>query len=439
MRATPQLTTYFEIQESINRLTELLCNSTMELSDAAMKELMSKLDAEKERLVKEAHGNRKISQITSGSRAGEWTAHVNGKCIRRKTYEQFIDAMFEAYYPEGVTSRITFGECFEQMLDYRRTKAKVAELTVTHYQSDYTKYVKGTDLDRKLIREIKPRDIIHFVDDITGMDPNTKDWKLTKKQFTNLKTVLSKTLEYAMTEEIIDTNPIAGLKFGDIQFKLEKSTEEEYYDSEDRTKILNYLNSLPEQTNYQLDIHFMFCTICRIGEVKGLRWKDIVLGEDGYYIHICREVVDRAVGGKNRVQVEVSHTKGNKETGIRDMPLSDEAIKVLRMAEERNPDHTDEDLIFPNKSGGYFMTNRFNENLKKICEAVGVKYRSSHKMRFYGIAACAETTEDILVTQRIAGHSNLGMTEYYANKGRRARKLVRPANWDVILGSPRAQ
>ena len=136
------------------------------------------------------------------------------------------------------------------------------------------------------------------------------------------------------------------------------------------------------------------------------------------------------------LQVELNHTKGNRDSGKRYTPLSNEAIKVLCTVEERRPDHGDEDLIFPSESGGYFMTNRFNSNLKRICKAVGVKYRSSHKMRFYAIAACAESMDDILMAQRIAGHSTLKMTEHYASKGSIARKLVRPKMWDQVLGTP---
>ena len=44
--------------------------------------------------------------------------------------------------------------------------------------------------------------------------------------------------------------------------------------------------------------------------------------------------------------------------------------------------------------------------------------------------------EDMLVTQRIAGHSSIKMTQHYADKGSCARRLSKPKDWDRILGSP---
>ena len=130
-----------ELEQTIRSLTEFIGDSRMEVPDATIETLKKNLFVEKEKLVKEVHGTRSISQLNSGTRAGEWKAYCDGKCVRQKTYEALIEAMFTVYFPDGLQDKVTFADCFEQMLEYRRTKAKVSGLTLSHYQSDYAKYV----------------------------------------------------------------------------------------------------------------------------------------------------------------------------------------------------------------------------------------------------------------------------------------------------------
>ncbi len=427
-----------QLKTAIFTLTELMEQDTIKMPDVALKEMEKNIFIAKEKAVKEVHGTRAITMLECGERAGQWQAFVNSKRIRKKTYEELIEAMFEAYYPDGFVENLTFKEGFERMMKYRAEKGKVSNLTLTHYRCEYSKYVAGSGLDKMQLREITTRDLKHFFDDHTGLDPDTNDWRMTKKQFNNLKTVISKTLEYAALEGLIDYNPLQNITFNDYQFRLEQVEDSDYFSQEDRDLVLRYLNSLERETTYQLAIHFMFCTICRIGEIKALRWSDVQADKQGrWFIAIKREVVDRKKGYRNRVQVELNHTKGNRASGRRRMQLSSEALKVLGILRMQNPKAQEDALIFQTRTGGFLNTNRFNENLKRICNAVNIPYRSSHKMRFYGIAACAEASGNIVAVQKAAGHSSINMTNAYATKGGLALNSVWIPEWESVLGAPR--
>ena len=53
------------------------------------------------------------------------------------------------------------------------------------------------------------------------------------------------------------------------------------------------------------------------------------------------------------------------------------------------------------------MTNRFNENLKKACETVGIPYYSSHKIRFGVVTAMYDAVISENIIQSWAGHSDI--------------------------------
>lgn len=61
---------------------------------------------------------------------------------------------------------------------------------------------------------------------------------------------------------------------------------------------------------------------------------------------------------------------------------SRKAKKALKALKELNPNS---EYILLNSYGTTIKTNKFNENLKKYCLASGIRYLSSHKMRFYSV------------------------------------------------------
>lgn len=57
-------------------------------------------------------------------------------------------------------------------------------------------------------------------------------------------------------------------------------------------------------------------------------------------------------------------------------------------------------------------TDRFNRKLKEYCEACGVPYYSSHKIRFYN-ASTAYTGDNLSTISSLMGHSQTATTLHY--------------------------
>ncbi len=111
----------------------------------------------------------------------------------------------------------------------------------------------------------------------------------------------------------------------------------------------------------------------------------------------------------------VSH--GNTESGnlkcgdksVHPVYLCDEAFELLNRCKEV---WLHSEWLFPNRAGKRIYNNRLNEKLKKICNELGIRYRSSHKVRAYAITQ-VNSSGNIEGARVFAGHTGCSMTQRY--------------------------
>ncbi|MCR4685243.1 MAG: site-specific integrase, partial [Lachnospiraceae bacterium] len=225
--------------------------------------------------------------------------------------------------------------------------------------------------------------------------------------FCNVKTVINAVFDYAITMDIpcIKASHISTsrLPFAPVSDKWEG-----VYTTEDRKKILTACeNARP--TVYTKAIELMFCLDIRIGELRALQKEDVDL--ENKKVRIAHQMVDVKTETVNRHAVRSDIMKGKRDAGKRVAPLSDRAIRVITWLNEHYPDTV---WLLPNQDGQEpIYTNRFNENLKKICKQAGVKYFSSHGIRFHNISALYDAGINEKEIQRLSGHTTSEMTRHY--------------------------
>ena len=230
----------------------------------------------------------------------------------------------------------------------------------------------------------------HFIDYFRLI---TKDRQLTRKKFNNLKSVLNSMLYLAVEFEIRQDNPLKHINYRQFAFKPYMGIIEPYTVYE-RNLILQ---SIPNNNLYDLAIKLDFCLLIRLGELFALRFDDI---KDGLIY------VKKFVNYKKQVEDDI---KGHCTTGFRALPLSENALKIIDNIKAINPNS--DYLFFSNNK--FLDKSTFNRHLKKHCKSLGIKYRSSHKIRF-GTASilynCGVSPNEI---QYLLGHSTLNMTMHY--------------------------
>lgn len=98
--------------------------------------------------------------------------------------------------------------------------------------------------------------------------------------------------------------------------------------------------------------------------------------------------------------------KKKSKAGHRKLPISEFAWSILNQL----PKDGEYILMKDNK---VLNTDSFNARLKKRCKECGVRYLSSHKIRFSNCTTLLENGVDIREVQYAMGHTEQRMTEHY--------------------------
>ena len=169
-----------------------------------------------------------------------------------------------------------------------------------------------------------------------------------------------------------------------------------------------------------LGIVLLFNLGLRIGELCGLKWKDLETSNGIHYIHVQREVVsDVSNSGKARGYKILEHCK--TEAGDRRLLLNNKAInlfKAIRSINELNYIPTeDDDLIFLRRRKGILMmctVRCFDPRLRRYCREAGMKViKSPHDIRRTVLSTLYFAGMPLKKIQEFAGHSTLQQTMDY--------------------------
>lgn len=368
----------FKADKEIDSLHSMVAGGIMTPSEGEEKIYMIK-----EKEVLKVH-TRSINQRSDGRYITK--VKCNNSLLQKSadTRKELIDKLFDFYF--GI-SNATLEMLYPLWMEYRRTETSRTEKTIKENGFLWNAYLQGHPITHKPIRTLNSNDYSAFFHSIT------KDREMTQKRFNDLKSVMNGILYYAVKKEIITHNPLLDINYTEFSYKAERRITMPYTEKE-RLMILDYV---PDNDLYDLAIKLAFYSILRIGELKGLRFDDI---QDDY---IC---VQRFVNDKNEIQEDI---KGHTSYGIRLLPITPECMKIIEKIKELNPNN--EYLFFRDEKP--LSTCTFNRRLRKYCEELGIKYRSSHKIRFSTASILYANGVSDTELQGMLGHSTLAMTHYY--------------------------
>lgn len=237
-----------------------------------------------------------------------------------------------------------------------------------------------------------------------------KDYDMTRKKYVNVQVIMRQALEYAVDLDIIESNPMKGLKIDKKIFRKEqkKPDDTQVYTVDERKMMIplaweDYKNAVKFYELSPLALMFQFQTGLRIGELCAVKFSDI---ENENYIHIQRML-------RRDTKEVVPHTK--TDCGDRYVFLTKEAKKLIAIAKERQEKTN-------GKAAGYIfsltsepITERcITSLLKKYCSKLGILYRSSHKVRKTYGSSLLDGGVSLNTTRIMLGHSDEKTTlKYY--------------------------
>lgn len=388
--------------DKILSLQSLLEDDTLDASVADNVSLM--IRREKEKTVLQQHKYKIAGPFKSRDReiyrtTAPW---MDGGRLNRNSYDDLIDALYEHYFNNTIQD-YTVRQMYEAMIEHFEKDHIVSNLTLTHYKADWNKYIveKGCEWLDMSITKVLPEQIFEHYKLLTAGET------MKRSTFNNVKTVVNAVFDYAINKNVTCTKAslvsTKRLRFAPVVDKWDG-----VYTLADKQKILKACEDA-KPTVYIKGIELMFSLDIRIGELRALQKSDVDL-QNGT-INVAHQMVDVETDTAKRHPVRVDIMKGKQEAGKRVQPLSKRAERVIRELFEAYPDTV---WLLPNKSQNEpIYTNRFNENLRKICKKAGVKYFSSHGIRFHNISAMYDAGVNEKEIQRLSGHTTANMTRHY--------------------------
>lgn len=172
---------------------------------------------------------------------------------------------------------------------------------------------------------------------------------------------------------------------------------------EEQQAFLNVAKGTSNYNQYALILQ----TGLRTGELIGLRWEDVDF--EKRVIHIQRSMEYRYKVGEWRGGPPKS------KSGYRDVPLTDEAIRILKDQKKKLESlkliHLDfQKSVFICRKGEPTKNSAYDTTLFRLCDKAGIRRFSMHVLRHTFATRCIEGGMRPKTLQIILGHSNVGIT-----------------------------
>lgn len=231
---------------------------------------------------------------------------------------------------------------------------------------------------------------------------NDTDWSLNSiRQAVRL---LQRALDGAVTEGLLEVNPLAGLKLPTRR----KGDEHRIDDDDERAKTFSaeqVILLLAEvlRTNRYHGLYVLYVLAVRIGlrrgELLGLRWKDIDFAEK--VLRVRQQVI--------RLDNEIMVTRPKTPSAKRDLPLPDDVVTLLREHRLSLGDRGRE-YVFPNKRGDHRRPDGIDQHFSRICARLGFAGFVFHSLRKTATTEMRAAGADLEVTAAIMGHKGVKVT-----------------------------
>lgn len=321
-----------------------------------------------------------------------------------------------------IAGKATLNYVFDR---YISMKYDLRESTRSNYIYMYDHFVRN-DFGMKSITEIKYSDVRFFYYHLLNecnLQANTVD---------TIHTILHPTFQLAVRDDIIRKNPSDGV-MAEIKKKAGKNKGVRHaLTVEQQRAFMKYIADTPHYNHWLPLFTVLLGTGCRVGEVIGLRWKD--LDYEKRLIHINHSVTYYARGRGEKRKSEFAVSLPKTEAGIRTIPMMPAVYKAFQeeYAAQKETGFNSVEIdgmtgfIFCNRFGNIHNPQTINHAIKRILEnhnaeelirakkekrpPVIIPHISCHHLRHTFCTRFCENESNLKVIQAVMGHANIETT-----------------------------
>ena len=326
---------------------------------------------------------------------------LKGRCLVKKRKKEDLENAIVEYY-QSLEKNPTLNDLFYQCYGERVERKTISEATYTRYENIYKKYYGQSELGKRKIMTLSEYELSEFI------ISSVYNKKMKAKEYGLLRTVTTGILKCAKRQGYTNISPtlfFSDLDLGKKSFERNSSKgKKEIYTVEEIQLIKNYVeNSL---TVHNISAILLAKTGMRDGECVALKWEDIDFGNST--IHVHRTETTYKDRNTQKYICEVTDTT-KTENGDRFIVVDNETLNFLKALYQISGK---EEYLFA-IAGNRIRGNAVRRKLQRICTAVGIKYRSPHKLRRTYATELEKNgvPRSIIISQM--GHSDFETTEKY--------------------------
>ena len=321
----------------------------------------------------------------------------NGKRVKR-VFDKLVDCrkwIAEARYNEEHGAISVLGEMsVDAWYEYWITEIKaktVRQNTIRNHNERYKQNIKEY-IGQMPLNEVKP---IHCQNILNQMADTYRNSTIKLTSIT-----MYGMFQSALDNELILKNPMT--KY--VRCTSGKPSKPPRVLSVEEQKL--FLETTKESSNFN-QYAFLLQTGLRTGEMIGLKWSDIDF--EKRILHVSRTMEYRYSVGEWRI----GETK--TKNGCRDIPLTTEAIEILKRQKKKVQELKTvkmefSDFVFLSRKGEPTKNSAYDTKLMYYCDKVGMQRFSMHTLRHTFATRCIEAGMRPKTLQMILGHSNIGIT-----------------------------
>lgn len=307
---------------------------------------------------------------------------------------------------------------------YLKTKNNLASSTYANYRYTYDHFCSG-GFGKKKICDIKYSDVLHFY--LSLLDKGVKT-----KTVETVHCVIHPALDMAVRDDIIRHNPSDGVIAEMKKQRGRTAVKDRALTIEQQNELIDYVTDHPLYDYWRPLFVVLLGTGCRIGEICGLRWKDVDL--NNRVIDINHSMTYFRRGKKEPYTFEFKFGPPKTKAGIRKIPMLDDVYDVLKELYDDQCKHGFSDLvvdgatgfIFINKVGQLYKSNAIdhsihrivnNHNAQELVEAkkegrepILLPLFSCHTFRHTFCTRFCENETNVKVIQAVMGHADIKTT-----------------------------
>lgn len=347
----------------------------------------------------------------------------NGKFKRKYVYGKTQKSVkeklkeLENYEEPKAQTTTLVGRMLEWMEQYKKNVLKIT--TYENYLGYIRTHVQGSDIADIPLEKLSTSALQKFYN--MKLKGTAQRKQLSRRTVEYLHIIIGSALEQAYKNEMIAKNVN---EFTVLPKKEEKEIEP--LTIEDLEKVLRVAK---ETDLYSLILLEVF-TGMRKGEILGLQWENVDLEKKVLWVrkNLCRvENNDEEDGRKTKLILLEPKTKKS----IREIPLSEEAVKVLKIHKRKQNEqkmlyrdiYQDNGVVFAKADGSFEDPREVLRRFHKILKKAGVRKCRFHDLRHTFASILINEGESMKVIQELLGHSTITTTmDIYSHVTKETKK-----------------